>query len=266
MPVLCNQAKRFGFVWMLRLAYFPVLTFGVDDPGFKFDEGGWNFSFLDVKGALNYNDALTLKAVAENLCIPSGRLRYAEIGSYLGLSATIIANACENSIIYAHDIFPTRAEELPDESHPPWNSDNMLVNFWEGVKRNKLEGRIIPMRGRSEETVEIHDDGSLDMVFVDGDHSYEGALADFRRMWKKLRMGGVMVAHDAVLFANGTDYSVRSAARLFSVETGVSFFDFEGTFGIVGWFKNGDGTRPFEGSWDMELREHQRSEVSRIAE
>ena len=30
--------------------------------------------------------------------------------------------------------------------------------------------------GKSHHTLHIHDDNSLDMVFIDGDHSYEGRV------------------------------------------------------------------------------------------
>ena len=37
---------------------------------------------------------------------------------------------------------------------------------------------------------------SLDVVFVDGDHSYEGASADVEHWWPALRVGGHLVMHD----------------------------------------------------------------------
>ncbi|HET6657043.1 MAG TPA: class I SAM-dependent methyltransferase [Gaiellaceae bacterium] len=39
---------------------------------------------------------------------------------------------------------------------------------------------------------------SFDLVFVDGDHSYEGARADFDHWWPALRPGGHLLFHDAV--------------------------------------------------------------------
>ena len=47
----------------------------------------------------------------------------------------------------------------------------------------------------------------LDLLFVDGDHSYAGASADLRRWTPLLRDGGHVVAHDAVDTAGyGTAY------------------------------------------------------------
>lgn len=44
-------------------------------------------------------------------------------------------------------------------------------------------------------TLEIEPE-SLDVVFVDGDHSYEGAHADVEHWWPAVRTGGHLVMHD----------------------------------------------------------------------
>ena len=146
---------------------------GVSDPGLEKINNGRS-RYRGVEGALTINDALVIKAMAESVCSPrGGNLRYAEVGSYLGLSATIVADACPHGLIYAHDLFPMEEGDLLPGSHPPPEGTigQMLIRFWSGVRRNGLEGRIVPMRGLSQETLLVHADGSLDMAFVDGDHS-----------------------------------------------------------------------------------------------
>jgi len=39
-------------------------------------------------------------------------------------------------------------------------------------------------------------DASLDFVFIDGDHTYEGVSSDLRAWWPKLRKGGLCCGHD----------------------------------------------------------------------
>ena len=39
-------------------------------------------------------------------------------------------------------------------------------------------------------------DGSLDFVFIDADHSYEGCLQDLRAWWPKVKPGGLFAGHD----------------------------------------------------------------------
>ena len=81
---------------------------GVENPGYVRLSNA-RTSFKGVEGALTVNDALALQAFAEELCLgkeESGALRYAEVGSYLGLSTQIVAHACPRALIFAHDLFP----------------------------------------------------------------------------------------------------------------------------------------------------------------
>ena len=64
------------------------------------------------------------------------------------------------------------------------------------------------MKGDSKKTCEVHRDGSLDYVFVDGDHSYEGALADIRNFLPKLKKGGWMFIQDGT---DGVKQAVEDA-------------------------------------------------------
>src|SRR5574341_2689164 len=40
--------------------------------------------------------------------------------------------------------------------------------------------------------------GEVDLVFIDGDHSYEGAKNDFERFGKRVRVGGALLFDDAI--------------------------------------------------------------------
>jgi hypothetical protein len=59
-------------------------------------------------------------------------------------------------------------------------------------------------------------DGSLDCVFIDGDHSYDAVKKDLPFWWKKIRLGGKML---------GDDYWMESVSRAvdeFSNENNIS--------------------------------------------
>jgi predicted O-methyltransferase YrrM len=55
-------------------------------------------------------------------------------------------------------------------------------------------GKIL--RGYSQDFVNSFEDGSLDYIFIDGDHSYEGALRDCELFFPKIKSGGIFAGHD----------------------------------------------------------------------
>jgi predicted O-methyltransferase YrrM len=46
------------------------------------------------------------------------------------------------------------------------------------------------------DALEYFKDGQLDFIYIDGDHRYEGVLADLTNWKPKLRAGGIMAGHD----------------------------------------------------------------------
>jgi predicted O-methyltransferase YrrM len=143
-----------------------------------------------VRGTLNVAD---VNALAEHV---RGAKKYVETGSYLGASAHIAALS-SSAIVYAHDIWVTDWSDLSNASVPPPECADYFYEFYKGVKRNKLENRIIPIRGKSAYTLGIHDDNTIDVAFIDGDHSYEGCLADLVAVWPKMIHGGTILVHDS---------------------------------------------------------------------
>jgi len=156
--------------------------------------------------------------------IPEGG-RYIEIGSYLGCSALIIA-LHSTATVWAHDLWTTEWSELRG-SPPPWVHD-YFYTFYSAVKANKLENRIIPIRGKSVYTVGIHDKQSIDLAFVDGDHSYDGCLADLNAILPKMKVGSTILVHDCVPLSEPL-----AAVTEFCEEQNLSFLVLPGTCGMA---------------------------------
>ena len=74
------------------------------------------------------------------------------------------------------------------------------------------QGRYTVHRMTSEQACPHFQDGSLDLVFIDGDHSYEGCALDIRLWWPKVRPGGVLSGHD---YRTDKDYGVIRAVDEF---------------------------------------------------
>lgn len=133
-------------------------------------------------------------AVYATLCslLPDGA-RAAEVGSFKGGSACIVGASMRSlgkSVVLAcHDLF--RPFEAQGRTHDIEAAFDASVAAW------GLDG-VIKVKGDSRSTHAVHADGSLDYVFVDGEHGYEGALADLRNFWPKLRPDGWLVVQDSV--------------------------------------------------------------------
>lgn len=110
-----------------------------------------------------------------------------EIGSYRGGSSQFLGCAAQslNGKLYCVDT---------------WKSDAMTVerhDTYEDFLRNTAVygSSVQPLRGRSVEIAKTFH-GIIDLLFIDGDHSYEGCRMDVETWSKKLRNGAILIFHD----------------------------------------------------------------------
>lgn len=112
---------------------------------------------------------------------------FLEIGSYVGASAVTIASAFSNNTsLYCVDTWQN--ETMPDGLR------DTFEEFTENTRH--LSSYITPLRGRSE-AVAVSFDKTLDFIFFDGDHSYEGIKTDVDCWLPRLVSGGIAVFHDS---------------------------------------------------------------------
>jgi predicted O-methyltransferase YrrM len=191
-------------------------------------EEGISYAFIKgVRGTLNPKDVEVIAKSAIDMP-PNGR--YLETGSYLGCSALIVAYYATNATIWAHDLWVTDWSEL--KGTPPPVVNDYFYEFYKNVKDNGFENRIIPIRGDSKYTIGIHSDDSIDLAFIDGDHSYDGCLGDLRAVWPKMKKRGRVLVHDCCI--KETMDAVRTFLKEVAVETEIAFHD---TWGMVGLVK-----------------------------
>jgi predicted O-methyltransferase YrrM len=196
---------------------------------FEYDEKtGMAYTYVNgVKGTLNRIDTQCIIETAQKYLIDEGCV-YLETGSYIGCSSILVALLSKKATVYAHDIWVSDFDLLSDNSVPPpkidGGSDYFKV-FYDNVRKNKLQNRVIPIRGDSAYTVNcVHEDDSVTMAFIDGDHSEDGILRDLNAVYPKIKPGGVILCHDCV---HGSD------ARKGLSKFGKEFSDVPGTYGMV---------------------------------
>jgi hypothetical protein len=128
--------------------------------------------------------------------VPTGA-RIAEIGSYRGRSAIVIAlaspQAGEIVAIDPHagnDRGPQQIDGTSDEGQ----GDN--DRFWANLRSAGVDSLVRHVRRPSQDAHGEVEDG-LDMLYIDGAHRYEPALADIRDWGERVKPGGTMLIHDS---------------------------------------------------------------------
>ena len=79
------------------------------------------------------------------------------------------------------------------------------------------------LRKKSLDASKDFSDNSLDVVYIDGDHTYEGVKTDINAWWPKVKVGGVLCGDDYVesKTGKGFEYGVISAVNEFAEENNV---------------------------------------------
>lgn len=78
------------------------------------------------------------------------------------------------------------------ETYADWSHADYCGRFAKAMTGKNV--RIMKMR--TDEACKQIADGSLDFVFVDADHSYEGVKRDIADWTPKVRKGGIVFGHD----------------------------------------------------------------------
>lgn len=127
-----------------------------------------------------------------------------EIGSYCGKSTIYLGLACRqhNSTVFALDHHRGSEEhQLGEFFHDPdlYDDSEGVVDSFREFRRNihnaGLNDTVVPVVAGSEDAARQWQT-SLAMVFIDGGHSLDAALTDYRCWMPHLVRGGTLAVHD----------------------------------------------------------------------
>ncbi|MDI3545103.1 MAG: 1-O-methyltransferase [Rikenellaceae bacterium] len=190
--IVLRRFKRFGIISL----WFPVYLKFIIRHGYR---AFTIFTQLTkIERLLLYKLALSLK---ENSVI-------VEIGSYLGASASFLASAAKekNHIVFCVDTWKNDAM-----------SEGERDTFDEFCKNTQhLQKYIRTLRGKSVEIAKTFNN-EIDLLFIDGDHSYEGVRADVEAWLPKVKDGGIVVFHD-IGWAEGVQRVVNEYIKPLQIE------------------------------------------------
>lgn len=123
----------------------------------------------------------------------------AELGIFCGeLSAELLRNRADLSLymVDAWGDYPESFSESPDFHATLTEQEQGRA---QAMAMNAVEfagNRAMVINKRTTEAARQIQDGSLDFVFIDADHSYEGCKSDIDAWLPKLRAGGLLCGHD----------------------------------------------------------------------
>jgi MMP 1-O-methyltransferase len=154
-----------------------------------------------IKGFLHPQEGARLFELA----LDAGRIGPClEVGSYCGKSTLYLGTACRErgQLLFAVDHHRGSEEHQPgEEYHDPDLLDRAsgrIDSFWifrDTLARAALEDTVVPVVAASAQAAR-HWLTPLSLVFIDGGHSREAALTDYRSWASHVRPGGYLAIHD----------------------------------------------------------------------
>ena len=161
----------------------------------------FDFRIDDVKGFLPEDEGMHLYELAKKASRLGPCL---EIGSYCGKSAIYLGMGCKEngSILFSIDHHRGSEEHQPGEEFhdqelfdQETGSMDSFKAFRKTIKEANLENSVVPIVAKSAVVAKCWAT-PLGMVFIDGGHSLEAALADYSSWASHVIPGGFLVIHD----------------------------------------------------------------------
>lgn len=137
----------------------------------------------------------------------------AEIGVAEGLfSADILSWRVSFPKVYMVDRWRCVASQKGDASNSQaWHEANYKAAQERVARVAQYGDRAVLLRGSSGDMAEQVPNESLSLLYIDGDHSYEGVIFDLITWVSKVKQGGVVALHDY----ENPSYGVKRAVQAY---------------------------------------------------
>ena len=147
----------------------------------------------------------------------------AEVGVEQGVFAEIICKAPDVKKLYCVDAW---------KSYRPYRDhvrQSKLDMFYDITKERLLGYNVEYIRKFSVDAAKDFEDGSLDFVYIDANHSYDFVKQDIAAWAPKVRSGGVIAGHDYIR-RKGQDefYNVIPAVDEYVAANNLTLYVFRG--------------------------------------
>ncbi len=151
-------------------------------------------------GGFSLQDCTELYLLLKKFCDDRHlqNIQIAEIGCWTGTSSLVLGSVAEKyqGKVICIDWFKGSTDT---PLFTPSKHFNVRRIFEDNLKQFN-QGKFIQLiEASSEEAVKQFTDGSLDIIFLDGDHRYAGIRQDIDMWLPKLKQGGLLCGHDCEL-------------------------------------------------------------------
>lgn len=152
-----------------------------------------------IDGWLSPREAVQLYRIAAS--IETAAPVICEIGSWLGRSSYILARAIEarlDGLVYCVDPFDgsgDAASESVYRSRMEEYGCTLEEEFHRNMTRHGVSSRIRQVKRTSQAALELVPK-ELDLLFIDGDHSFSMVLKDYEAWAPRVKLGGWIAFHD----------------------------------------------------------------------
>lgn len=156
--------------------------------------------FEDLGHYVPYIDVDAMRFLARYVLRRDEPARICEIGAFCGVSTMVFTQEIHRArgnmggIVNSIDPWADGCETDPEETR---NGESVFEAWRRNVKRYSHAAISNYFdRSKSEDAACLFPDGIFDLVFIDGDHSYEAVKSDIRNYLPKVRDGGILAGHD----------------------------------------------------------------------
>jgi len=121
----------------------------------------------------------------------------AELGVFEGEFSKDIFKICEPKLLYLVDLFSGYfgSGDKDGKNYHYVQLENEMIKIQEYFKEKK---EVNVIKSSITDFLESLDDDSIDMVYIDADHSYESVLNDLNLSYKKVKTNGFICGHDYI--------------------------------------------------------------------
>lgn len=135
--------------------------------------------------------------VVAGICLLNGYRKGAELGVSHGRFTSFLCGVMHDMQMIAVDLWQEQPSNTAEgsETYVGWAHEQAYENF-KLVCSDYYPGRVEIRRMTTVEAAKDVEDASLDFVFIDANHSYEGCKADIEAWAPKVRKGGCITGHD----------------------------------------------------------------------